>query len=214
MRLRAALLAGALGLGATAAAAAQDRPGEFDFYVLSLSWSPSYCAAEGRSADPAQCGTGGPSGFTVHGMWPQREAGYPEFCPTEEPSKVPASLADTVADIMPSRALVAHQWEKHGTCTGLSQADYLSLIRSASERVAIPEQFEDLAKDDHLSAGAVEEAFIAANPGLSARGIAVSCKEKRVAEIRICLTRSLEFRRCAEVDGRGCRDRRLALPAG
>ena len=46
-------------------AAAQDRrqnaPGEFDFYVLALSWSPSFCEAasergnSGRSAQ-IQCG--------------------------------------------------------------------------------------------------------------------------------------------------------------
>ncbi len=36
-------------LGLVGPAAAQDRrqnaPGEFDFYVLALSWSPSFCAA-------------------------------------------------------------------------------------------------------------------------------------------------------------------------
>src|SRR5664279_6001869 len=61
-------------------ASAQDRrqnaPGEFDFYVLSLSWSPSFCeqASErgngGRSG--AQCG-GRPFSFVVHGLWPQYE---------------------------------------------------------------------------------------------------------------------------------------------
>ena len=32
-----------------------DETGRFDYYVLSLSWSPSYCARAGRSADPMQC---------------------------------------------------------------------------------------------------------------------------------------------------------------
>jgi ribonuclease T2 len=30
---------------ATAQDQRQDTPGQFDFYVLSLSWSPSFCAA-------------------------------------------------------------------------------------------------------------------------------------------------------------------------
>src|ERR1700712_5920775 len=82
-------------LGVVAAAAmatagpapAQDRrqnaPGEFDFYVLSLSWSPSFCEAasergnSGRSQ--AQCG-GRPFSFVVHGLWPQYERGFPEYC--------------------------------------------------------------------------------------------------------------------------------------
>ena len=61
----------------------QDEPGQFDFYVLSLSWSPSFCEEasergnEGRSQ--AQCG-GRPFSFVVHGLWPQYEHGFPEYC--------------------------------------------------------------------------------------------------------------------------------------
>jgi ribonuclease T2 len=57
-------------------AAAQDRrqnePGQFDYYVLSLSWSPSFCEASGeRGAPPQQqCGARAYS-FVVHGLWPQ-----------------------------------------------------------------------------------------------------------------------------------------------
>ena len=80
------LLLGLLGLIA-GTASAQDRrqnaPGEFDFYVLSLSWSPSFCEEaaergnEGRSQ--AQCG-GRPFSFVVHGLWPQYEHGFPDYC--------------------------------------------------------------------------------------------------------------------------------------
>ena len=73
-------------------ASAQDRrqnaPGEFDFYVLSLSWSPSFCEEasergnEGRSQ--AQCG-GRPFSFVVHGLWPQYEHGFPEYCDRPSP---------------------------------------------------------------------------------------------------------------------------------
>ena len=56
--------------------------GDFDFYVLALSWSPSYCAIEGDGADPAQCANGRPYAFVVHGLWPQYEKGYPRDCET------------------------------------------------------------------------------------------------------------------------------------
>lgn len=52
----------------------------FDFYVLSLSWSPSYCEAEGEQANGQQCRAGRPYAFVVHGLWPQYERGYPENC--------------------------------------------------------------------------------------------------------------------------------------
>ena len=68
-------------------ASAQDRrqnaPGDFDFYVLSLSWSPSFCEAArergntGRSQQ-VQCG-GRPFSFVVHGLWPQYERGFPDY---------------------------------------------------------------------------------------------------------------------------------------
>src|SRR5262245_32563319 len=73
-------------LGAFAVVHAQDRrqnePGKFDFYVLSLSWSPSFCAANverGFQRSDPQCGPR-PFSFVVHGMWPQYEKGFPEFC--------------------------------------------------------------------------------------------------------------------------------------
>src|SRR5580704_5376656 len=69
-------------------ASAQDRrqnnPGEFDYYVLSLSWSPSFCEeaqerGNGGRSQQQQCG-GRPFSFVVHGLWPQYERGYPEYC--------------------------------------------------------------------------------------------------------------------------------------
>jgi ribonuclease T2 len=64
-----------------------------------------------------------------------------------------------------------------------------------------------------MSAFDVENAFAAANPGLARDGIAVSCADGRLDEVRICLTRDLSFRSCANVDRRGCRQRSLEVPA-
>ena len=49
----------------------------FDFYVLALSWSPSYCEAEGAEANQQQCKAARPYAFIVHGLWPQFERGFP-----------------------------------------------------------------------------------------------------------------------------------------
>jgi ribonuclease T2 len=184
----------------------------FDFYVMSLSWSPSYCAAEGSNANRRQCGAERDYAFIAHGLWPQFSSGYPEYCASDEPERVPDGLVETVIDIMPSAGLVGHQWRKHGSCTGLSQADYLEATREAFSRIAIPPEFAGADEPATTSAEAAEAAFIEANPGLSAGGIAVSCKSGRLAEVRICLTKELSFRDCAEVDARGCRASHLAVP--
>ena len=135
----------------------------FDFYVMSLSWSPSYCAEEGLDANRRQCGINRDFAFIAHGLWPQFVSGYPEYCTTSEPNRVPNALVDKIADIMPSAGLVGHQWRKHGSCTGLSQTAYLEATREAFERIAIPSAFTNALEPARTSAGEVEAAFINAN---------------------------------------------------
>lgn len=193
-----------------AAALAADVPGRFDFYLLSLTWSPSYCAAEGGARGDAQCETGRRYGFLVHGLWPQYERGYPEDCPTSlAPSKTDIA---GVSDLMPADGLVRHEWRKHGACSGLAPADYLKAIRTARGKVQIPADFQNIDGYKSVSPAEVEAAFVAANPGLAADGIAVSCDGRRLREVRICMTRDLGFRSCDEVDRRACRADRVIMP--
>jgi ribonuclease T2 len=64
----------------------QNEPGKFDFYILSLSWSPSYCEAAGeRGPPPQQQCSARPYSFVVHGLWPQYEHGFPEYCQVPAP---------------------------------------------------------------------------------------------------------------------------------
>lgn len=185
----------------------------YDFFVLSLAWSPTYCEIEGDRASRQQCGSRESFDFIVHGLWPQFERGWPEFCQSREPSRVPNDLVREVADIMPSAGLVGHQWRKHGSCAGLSQRDYFSLVRSAWEKVKIPRVFEETGRDLRVSPMEVENAFRSANPSLPADGIAVTCENRMISEVRICMTKSLEFRSCTEIDAKGCKMPRASLPA-
>ena len=195
------------------ALAAGDKAGDFDFYVLALSWSPTYCEGQGARASRLQCGADIDRAFVVHGLWPQYQRGYPENCATSEALRLPRSLIDTVLDIMPSPGLVGGQWRKHGTCTGLTPAEYLQTVRRAYDTVTIPQAFRSARHRQRVSARGAEQAFIAENPGLSESGIAIACRDGLLSEVRICLTRGLEFRRCESVDASGCRQSRLVMPA-
>lgn len=190
-------------------AAAAGRPGSFDFYVLALTWSPSYCAGAHRP-DPAQCGLN-PPGFVVHGLWPEYERGYPQYCDSPLSRLVPRSVVASVADLMPSQDAVAYQWQKHGMCSGLRPESYFSLLRQARQRVAIPVEFTAVSAPVATSPADLESAFLAANRGMSDHGIAVSCDRDGVIEVRICLTRRLEFRRCEAVDRDACRLSQITL---
>jgi ribonuclease T2 len=187
---------------AASAALAQDEPGDFDFYVLSLSWSPTWCGTTPAGDDAAQCDLR--RRFILHGLWPQYERGYPEDC--AEGGRLPNALVRSMLDITPDRGLVRYEWRKHGTCTGLSPRAYFGMARAAYQRVQVP------ALGGSASAREVEEAFIAENPGLSAEGMAISCQDGLLDEVRICLTKELDFRACPEVDGRGCRAKRVRIP--
>jgi ribonuclease T2 len=214
--LTALLFAGAgLFLADSSGTAADELPvgAGFDFYVLSLSWSPSYCAAEGEDANRQQCGGDRSYGFIVHGLWPQFERGYPENCRTNQPLDVPRDQLAALYDIMPSAGLIRHQWRKHGSCAGLSQQDYFAVLRAAWEQVAVPESFREASTPVTVDPDAVEAAFIAANPGLPEDGITVTCDRRRLREVRICMAKTLDFRSCEEVDRRMCRQPSVLVPA-
>ncbi|WP_245499588.1 ribonuclease T2 [Tepidamorphus gemmatus] len=186
-------------------------PGDFDYYVLALSWSPSYCEAEATTADRLQCGGERPYHFVVHGLWPQYHRGWPEFCRSGQLA-VPEQTVRNMLDIMPSPDLVRHQWQKHGTCSGLSAESYFALVRRARERIAIPPAFQSIDRHVMVAPQDVENAFRTANPGLPADAIAVTCDHRRLREVRICLDRTLRYAACPAVDSRACRLDRAVMP--
>src|ERR1700689_5750011 len=182
-------------------------PGQFDFYVLSLSWSPSFCAETGEryagSSPSLQCGAR-PYSFVVHGLWPQYDKGFPEYCESPAP-RLSRDIVSSMLDLMPAPHLVYNEWDKHGTCSGLSPSAYFDTIRKARAAITIPPDYVSLQQPLTVAPGAVQDAFIKANSGLTPNGIAVDCDKKRLTEIRICLSKDLHFRDCPEVAKRACR---------
>jgi ribonuclease T2 len=204
--------------GGAGAASAQDQrqnaPGEFDYYVLSLSWSPSFCEeAEERGnagRSQAQCG-GRPFSFVVHGLWPQYEHGYPEYCDRSK-EWLERNIMTSMLDLMPAPGLIYNEWDKHGTCSGLAARAYFETIRKARAAIKIPPDFLQLSEPKTIAPTDIEDAFVKANPGLSTSAIAVTCNRTRLSEVRICLSKDLQFRDCDEVDRRACRRDQVTMP--
>ena len=189
------------------------QPGRFDFYVLALSWSPSFCQdTEERGRDGGQqCSTARPYSFVVHGLWPQYERGFPQRCEVPAP-RLNRELMTSMLDLMPAPRLVYHEWDTHGTCSGLGANAYFDLIRKARESIKIPEPYTSPDKSMSLSPDDVEEAFVKAKPGLSRSAIAVTCNSTRLSEVRVCLSKDLKFRDCPEIDRRACRRDKVLMP--
>lgn len=209
----AAIILAVLASGAWAQDRRQNEPGQFDFYVLALSWSPSFCAVSAERsperADP-QCGAR-PFSFVVHGLWPQYDKGFPEYCQVPAP-RLQREIVSSMLDLMPSPRLIFREWDRHGTCSGLAARAFFDTVRKARAVIKIPPEYLEVTSILTVSPGEVEEAFVKANPGLDREGIAVTCDRTRLSEVRICLNREFGFRGCGEIDRRACRRDKLAMP--
>jgi ribonuclease T2 len=203
-------------VGSADITAAQDRrqnePGQFDFYVLALSWSPSFCEAAGERGTPPQqqCGAR-PYSFVVHGLWPQYENGFPEFCQRPAP-RLNRNIVSSMLDLMPAPRLIFNEWDKHGTCSGLSPTAYFETIRKARAAVKIPEAYFGPTEALTVTPDEVEDAFVKANPGLTRDAVAVTCDSRRLGEVRICMGKDFGFRPCPEIDRRVCRRDNVVMP--
>jgi ribonuclease T2 len=165
-------------------------PGQFDYYVLSLSWVPGFCATQRGQA--AECASG--LGFALHGLWPQLNGGaYPTDC-----TAVPLSQGDiqNYRDLYASRSLITHEWRKHGTCSGLQPSAYFTLASRDLRRIRIPLADSPAADLTAADATAVKSAFVAANPGLPLQGITAVAERGVLTEIDICVTKAGAFRPC------------------
>lgn len=177
-------------------AAADAQPGNFDFYLLNLSWSPEFCATH-----PVSPECSAHPGFVVHGLWPQNSDGtYPEHCSDAPGPTDPNSLTN----LLPTASLVEHEWTTHGTCSGLVADAYFSTIRKAFQEIHIPATFTSTqAPPTMLAPDAILAQFTVANPGIPAADFALSCGNNYLTAIEVCMDKSLHPEACQNV--RSCR---------
>jgi ribonuclease T2 len=184
---------------------------DFDYYVMALSWTPSFCELEGDAKNSDQCDPRHDFGWTLHGLWPQYHQGWPSYCNTLErqPSR---QMTNAMTDIMGTSGLAWHQWKKHGTCSGLSARDYFNLSRTAYTSVTRPAVFKKLEKTVQLPASVVEDAFLKANPELHKDMVTVTCRNRHIQEVRICLSKSLDPVPCGRDVIKDCSMTNAILP--
>ena len=165
------------GIGPRRPPSEASEPGRFDYYVLVLGWTPSYCATEGNRRHDRQCDAERPHAFTLHGLWPQNIEGWPEDCRMRKRPWVPQSVIDDLRDIMPSKNLIIHEYRTHGTCSGLEPAQYFGLARDLYERVSIPPRFSGADARAHAQPSSeIETSSSKSNAWLKPNMIVVSCR--------------------------------------
>lgn len=202
-------------LAASPSLARGPKSGVFDYFVLALSWSPTYCASDAGQNDKQQCSPGRRFAFVVHGLWPQYDSGWPEYCDTAE-SWVEQDNIDAMMPIMPSKKLIIHEWKKHGSCAGVSQADYFRATRLLFEKVKVPARYLSPTADVITTPEQLVTDFVKTNRDLTANMISVQCGNSRdrarLSELRICLDKRGNFSACGSNETRACRAKTLVMP--
>ena len=173
---------------------ADNTPGSFDYYLLTLSWAPEFCATHGSSASSSECDPQRHFGFVVHGLWPENEDGsYPQHCAPAQP--VAQATVQQMLPIMPDRGLIQHEWSTHGTCSGLDTQTYFADIQKAFHLVQIPPQYRAPAQMINANPADIEQKFTEANH--APRGaFRVSCSNSEFVAVEACLTKDLQYRQC------------------
>lgn len=198
---------------ASIAAPAKATPA-FDYYALALAWSPTYCSSPAGEDDGLQCGGGKRFAFIVHGLWPQYDAGWPEFCFTPERT-VPAERIAAMLAVMPSPQLIVHQWLKHGSCSRLPMDEYFALARSLFATVRIPARYRSPTAPIVTSPREIVSDFVSSNRGLDPSMISIRCRSRRqnarLSEVRICFSLEGTFTSCGSNERPGCKAPSLLL---
>ena len=184
-------------------------PGDFDYYVLSLSWAPDFCAQQDVARNDRECGVGRNVGFVVHGLWPQAETGRsPQQCGPARP--VAQGIVSSMLAYIPSEGLIQHEWRNHGTCSGLGAAEYFDRVRKARDTVKVPEDYRALNHPISVGPQEIENRFAAANTAFPKTAFRVSCRSNELEEVRVCFTKDLRARPCTDSAGE-CRARTITM---
>jgi ribonuclease T2 len=174
--------------------AADNTPGNFDYYLLTLSWAPEFCATHAGNAPSSECGPARHFGFVVHGLWPENDDGsYPQNCTFAPPVAQPT--VEHMLAIMPARGLIQHEWAAHGTCSGLAAQDYCAAIEKAFRQVQIPTEYSAPAQAILVSPADIEQKFAVANHA-PVGDFRVSCSNSELVAVEVCLTKDLQYRQC------------------
>ena len=182
--------------------------GDFDYFLLTLSWAPEFCASNPNSRKSAECAANHHMGLLAHGLWPQYDNGKgPEDCASTPP--VSSSTVNHMMPIMPGKQLIQHEWQKHGTCSSMSVQDYFGAIEKLYNGLEVPPELKKPATSAQASPTAIEQKFAAAN-NAPKRAFRVSCPQNEFSAVEVCLSKDLQYQACPDTV-KDCRARQIEV---
>jgi ribonuclease T2 len=167
---------------------------DFDYFLLTLSWAPEFCATNPHGRTSAECDPKKHTGLVVHGLWPQYDNGkWPQDCASTPP--VASATVDHMMPIMPGTHLIQHEWAKHGTCSGLSTQDYFGEIEKLYNGLQVPYNFRRPSSSSEAVPTDIEQKFAAAN-NAPRSAFRISCPQNEFSAVEICLSKDFQYRAC------------------
>jgi ribonuclease T2 len=148
----------------------------------------------------------------LHGLWPQYQTGgYPQHCATSEALTSDArTLGMTV---FPTETLMVHEWETHGTCSGMAALDYFKLAKTAHESIAVPTQLQPGGNVKSMNGQKISSLLRDANTSITSKSIALICGGHELSEVRICLSKDdLKPRACGSKVSSSCGTAPVKVP--
>jgi ribonuclease T2 len=187
-------------------------------YVFALSWSPAYCLHNAyRPSAKTQCdpNDGKQYRFIIHGLWPGAGKKRLAFCSPRAEQRVTSRNIAKIFDLSPSASLIGHQWRKHGTCSGLTQDQYIAKTLEAYRKFTPPSFYLNVSGEKKIDAIQVKQDFITTHAikGLTDQSVQIHCDRNRLREVRICTDLHLQPVTCPEKPDLSCERKRLTLPA-
>lgn len=165
-------------------------------YILSLSWSPSFCATH-PSDD--QCKLPQRHGLVLHGLWSQSPG-----CNGVDVRELSSEELKVGAQLFPTRGLMRHEWQKHGGCFA-NPSEYFATIKRAVFSFAAPNKLFPASGTWKTTETQLVDAVLLSNPHLVRESVQVTCQSGRLRELRICLASNLKSAVCRAETGRKLR---------
>lgn len=169
-------------------------PGQFDLYLLTVSWEPGYCATSAGKGT-AECKN--PPRFALHGLWPENTNGtYPAFCVPAAPGPSDPSVFQ---DLYPDPSFLLSEWNKHGVCSGTSADTYFTNARQALQSLSLPPTLTGDQVPPSLTPEALLQLFATANPGKPPDAFRLSCGSNHFSAIQMCVDKTMQPVSCAQI---------------